>query len=197
MKDTILKYFGDELSPDQIDKFDKMMSVYKSWNDKINVVSRKDIDNLYLKHILHSLAIAKVHSFVKGEVVMDLGCGGGFPGIPLAVMFPEVQFKMVDSVGKKILVVKNVALELGLSNVETYNIRAEQIDFKVDYVVSRAVTDLSTFLNWSWKKIIGGAPHGVLYLKGGELDEEISDAKSVVKHSGVITLHSIDKYFDE
>lgn len=197
MNDTILKYFGEELTPDQIEKFDKMFDIYKSWNDKINVISRKDIDNLYLKHILHSLAIAKVHRFTDGDVVMDLGCGGGFPGIPLAVMFPNVTFKMVDSIGKKITVVKNVALELGLTNVETYNIRAEQIDFKVDYVVSRAVTDLSTFLNWSWKKIIGGAPHGVLYLKGGDLDEEISDGKSVIKHSGVISLHNIENYFDD
>lgn len=197
MKDTVLKYFGEELTPDQIDKFDRMFDVYKSWNEKINVISRKDIDNLYLKHVLHSLAIAKVLRFAEGDVVMDLGCGGGFPGIPLAVMFPEVKFKMVDSVGKKITVVKNVAQELGLTNVETYNIRAEQIDFKVDYVVSRAVTDLSTFLGWSWKKIIGGAPHGVLYLKGGDLAEEISDGKSVIKHSGVITLHDIDKFFED
>ncbi|MFI3321071.1 MAG: 16S rRNA (guanine(527)-N(7))-methyltransferase RsmG [Rikenellaceae bacterium] len=192
-----MKYFGEELTPLQIQQFKAMGDSYRSWNEKINVVSRKDIDNLYLKHILHSLAIAKIHSFAPGDTVMDLGCGGGFPGIPLAVMFPETNFKMVDSIGKKITVVNGVVADVGLKNVETFNMRAEQIDFKVDYVISRAVTELSTFLGWSWKKIRGGNNHGVFYLKGGDLAEEISNGKAVIKHSGVITLFDVDKIFEE
>lgn len=197
INETIYKYFGDILTERQKEQFEAMGEVYRSWNEKINVISRKDIDNIYLKHILHSLAIAKIHTFAPGDTVMDLGCGGGFPGIPLATLFPETNFKMVDSIGKKITVVKNVAEELGLQNVETFNMRAEQIDFKVDYVVSRAVTDLSTFLGWSWKKIKGGDNHGVLYLKGGDLAEEISDGKQVIKHSGIISLFDIETFFEE
>lgn len=197
MEQTILKYFGTELTELQIEQYRQMKTLYTEWNQRINVVSRKDIDMLYERHILHSLAIAKLYSFAPGQVVMDLGCGGGFPGIPLAVMFPETKFKMVDSIGKKIKVVDAISQGLELKNVETFNMRAENINFKVDYIISRAVTDLSSFLGWSWSKIERGGKSGILYLKGGDLDEEISDGKSVIKNSGTIALHNISDFFEE
>ncbi|MFI3314428.1 MAG: 16S rRNA (guanine(527)-N(7))-methyltransferase RsmG [Rikenellaceae bacterium] len=197
MENSILKYFGEQLSPKQIQQFGAMKELYKEWNEKINVVSRKDIDSLYERHILHSLAIAKLHAFLPGEVIMDLGCGGGFPGIPLATLFPETQFKMVDSIGKKIKVVDAIAKELGLENVETFNARAESVDVKIDHIVSRAVTDLSTFLGWSWGKLDKGRDSSILYLKGGDLAEEITEGKRVIKNSGVISLFDINTFFEE
>ncbi|MFI3267366.1 MAG: 16S rRNA (guanine(527)-N(7))-methyltransferase RsmG [Rikenellaceae bacterium] len=196
MNAVIAKYFNN-LTEEQIRQFDALDELYRYWNERINVISRKDMDNLYTHHILHSLAIARIHSFESGSVVMDVGCGGGFPGIPLAIMFPEVQFKLVDSIGKKIKVVENVAEGLGLKNVEAFHARVESLDFKVDYVVSRAVTDLKPFLGWCWKKIKGGGFNGVLYLKGGDLAEEITEGTKGVKGICKKTVFNIKNYFDE
>ncbi len=172
----ILKYFPD-LTPLQRERFGAMGELYREWNDKINVISRKDIDQIYLHHILHSLAIARVCRFATGVRVADVGCGGGFPGIPLAVMFPEARFTLVDSIGKKIKVVEGVAEALGLDNVRAVNGRIESVDSKFDFVVSRAVTDMRTFTSWVWNKIERGEgselPNGILYLKGGDLKEEL------------------------
>lgn len=155
-----------------------MGALYREWNERINVVSRKDIDQLYLRHVLHSLSIACVCRFAPGTRVADVGCGGGFPGIPLAVMFPEVRFTLVDSIGKKIKVVEGVAGALGLDNVEAVNGRIEGVDEKFDFVVSRAVTDMRSFVSWVWNKIERGngseLPNGILYLKGGDLTEELA-----------------------
>ncbi len=197
MNDTIIKYFGDRLTPKQVEQFAAMYDIYEAWNNKINVVSRKDFSNLYLKHVLHSLAIAKVQSFAPGDVIMDIGCGGGFPGIPLAVLFPESKFLMVDSIAKKITVVSNVARELGLTNVETHNCRAEQLGVKVDYIVSRAVTELSTFLGWAWPQLKRGGDHSVLYLKGGDLAEEIAGGKRFIGGGGVLKMHDIADFYTE
>jgi 16S rRNA (guanine527-N7)-methyltransferase len=155
--------------------------LYKEWNDKINVVSRKDIDNLYVNHVLHSLAIAKAVSFKSDSDILDVGTGGGFPGIPLAILFPESQFHLVDSIGKKITVVKNVAEGLGLKNVRAEQIRAEQIKGEYDFIVSRAVTRLKEFYGWINKKVKKKSAHelynGILYLKGGDLEEELAELK--------------------
>lgn len=173
----IEKYFPN-LTDNQKRQFGMLQELYTDWNEKINVISRKDIDNLYVKHILHSLAIAKVISFNPGTKVLDVGTGGGFPGIPLAILFPDVKFTLVDSIGKKITVVQNVAQSLGLSNVRALQSRAENLPDNFDFVVSRAVTDLKTFCSWIWKKITpkgkNAIPNGVLYLKGGDLTEEFS-----------------------
>ena len=196
MPEIIYKYFPN-LTRKQHTQIEQMYDLYSYWNERINVISRKDIDNLYINHILHSLAIAKVHSFPSGSIVMDLGCGGGFPGIPLAVLFPEVHFKMVDSIGKKILVVQNIAKDLNLDNIETFHCRAENIEFKTDYIVSRAVTELKTFMQWSWNKIKGGDGRGILYLKGGDLSEEISTGIKGKKNIQEITLTDISTLFKE
>lgn len=196
-KELIAKYFEDKLNTEQIDKFDRMGELYKEWNEKINVISRKDIDNVYKHHILHSLAIAKVADFKVGDRVMDIGCGGGFPGVPLALMFPEVQFHLVDSIGKKITVVEEICRELGIGNVKAYHARAEEISVQVDYVVSRAVTRLDKFMDWSWKKIIGGDSHGVIYLKGGDLDEEIEEGIAGVKKVESVDIYDISRFFEE
>lgn len=185
--DVIKKYFP-ELSEVQLHRMERLKELYAGWNEKINVVSRKDIDLLYLRHVLHSLAIAKVFTPLPGARILDVGTGGGFPGIPLAIIFPQARFTLVDSIGKKIKVAQAVAAELGLENVETLNARAEGVTGKFDYVVSRAVTEMKTFLGWVWNKIergscgqsgeAGSAPfyNGVLCLKGGELDKELSEA---------------------
>ncbi len=173
----ILKYFPD-LSKDQQDQFSLLKEVYADWNSKINVISRKDIDNLYVNHVLHSLGIAKVIQFKKGTTVLDVGTGGGFPGIPLAILFPEAQFHLVDSIGKKITVVNEVAKALKLKNVTAEKKRVEELKEKFDFIVSRAVTTLPEFYQWvkfSVKKDSFNEMHnGILYLKGGDLQEEIT-----------------------
>jgi 16S rRNA (guanine527-N7)-methyltransferase len=177
--DIILTYFPD-LSPKQMDQFAQLDELYRFWNARINLISRKDIDMLYLHHILHSLAIAKVISFLPGEKVLDVGTGGGFPGIPLAILFPETDFHLVDSIGKKIKVVHEVCAGCGLKNVRASHARAEQIDGKFHFVVSRAVTRLSEFYPWVKgkfeKKSMNTIQNGILYLKGGDLDEEIQES---------------------
>lgn len=172
----ILKYFPD-LSEKQIEQFSDLGKLYTEWNEKINVISRKDIDELYTKHVLHSLAIAKVIQFKDGTKVIDVGTGGGFPGIPLAIMFPEVEFHLVDSISKKILVVNEVASAIGLANLKAEAKRAEQIKSKYDFVVSRAVTAMPKFVEWVENKFESkdqnSMPNGILYLKGGDLEEEL------------------------
>lgn len=175
--DLILKYFPD-LTEEQRRQFEQLLPLYTEWNARINVISRKDIDSLYLRHVLHSLAIAKVCQFDDGASVLDVGCGGGFPTVPLAILFPNVQFTAVDSIGKKITVVREVCTALGLKNVTPINARVESLPQKFDFVVSRAVTDMKTFTGWIWNKIENGQrgtlPNGILYLKGGDLAEELA-----------------------
>lgn len=170
--EQIVKYFPD-LSQRQIEQLKKLYCVYEEWNAKINVISRKDFDNFYLHHVLHSLAIAKTELIKDRQRVLDVGCGGGFPVVPLAILYPKVKFTAVDSIGKKIKVVNEVVQSIGLENVEAINCRAEALEGKYDWVLSRAVTDLSTFVGWTWSKTI----NGIIYLKGGDLTQEIADAK--------------------
>ncbi len=177
----ILKYFP-EISEEQKQQFKKLEFLYKDWNMKINVVSRKDIDELYLRHVLHSLGIAKIHSFRSGSEVLDVGTGGGFPGIPLAILFPEVQFTLVDAIGKKIKVVQEVVDGLGITNVKAIRTRVEDLDVQFDFIVSRAVAAMPTFVRWVKGKIKKDSHHdiknGILYLKGGDLSEELKDYKT-------------------
>jgi 16S rRNA (guanine527-N7)-methyltransferase len=191
--ELIKKYFP-ELSDKQIEQFSKLEKIYKEWNVQINVVSRKDIDELYLRHVLHSLGIAKVQKFEVGTSVMDVGTGGGFPGIPLAIMFPETKFLLVDSIGKKLKVVKAVAEELGLENVTVLHDRVENVKEKFDFIVSRAVTNMTVFVGWVRKKIkkesIHNRRNGILYLKGGDLSEELQNFQSV-------QLFDLQNFFDE
>ena len=176
--DLILKYFPD-LTEDQIDKFSKLEALYQDWNLKINVVSRKDIDELYLRHVLHSLAIAKVLVFKPGTKIMDVGTGGGFPGVPLAILFPECTFHLVDSIAKKLKVVDEVVDGLGLTNVKTTHTRVEEIQDTYDFIISRAVAAMPTFVHWIKGKVAKKQNHalknGILYLKGGDLTEELQD----------------------
>src|SRR5699024_8972714 len=176
--DIILKYFPD-LTKEQIRQFSLLGVLYQDWNAKINVVSRKDIDELYLRHVLHSLAIAKVHSFAPGTKVLDVGTGGGFPGIPLAILFPESRFFLVDSIGKKVKVVREVIEGTGLKNVETIYDRVENIPGTYDFIVSRAVAQMDTFVHWVngkiAKKSVDPLKNGILYLKGGDLAEELKN----------------------
>jgi 16S rRNA (guanine527-N7)-methyltransferase len=189
----ILKYFPD-LSEDQIQQFQKLESLYQDWNLKINVVSRKDIDELYLRHVLHSLAIAKVIEFKAGSKVMDVGTGGGFPGIPLAIMFPETQFHLVDSIAKKLKVVDEVVEGLGLTNVKTTHTRVEEINDTYDFIVSRAVAAMPTFVHWVKGKIAKTQNHnlknGILYLKGGDLSEELKDYRTA-------TIYDLTEFYSE
>lgn len=179
--ELIRKYFP-ELSEDQISKFEKLEELYKDWNLKINVVSRKDIDELYLRHVLHSLGIAKVQKFKPGSRILDVGTGGGFPGIPLAILFPESNFHLVDSIGKKIKVVDEVSEGLGLKNVRTSNQRVEELTDNYDFIVSRAVAVMPSFVRWVKGKIAKESRHekknGILYLKGGDLSEELKDYRT-------------------
>lgn len=192
--DIIFHYFPS-LSPKQKDQFEELDALYRFWNARINLISRKDIDMLYLHHILHSLAIAKVISFLPGEKILDVGTGGGFPGIPLAILFPETDFHLVDSIGKKIKVVQEVSASSGLKNVRATHARAEQIDEKFNFVVSRAVTKLYDFYPWIkgkfLKESVNTLQNGILYLKGGDLDEEIRE--SMLKAE----LIPISQYFKE
>lgn len=178
--DIIFSYFPD-LTQQQQAQFSKLDVLYKEWNEKINVISRKDIENLYVNHILHSLGIAKVISFKPGTQILDVGTGGGFPGIPLAIMFPQTRFHLVDSIGKKITVVKNVAEGIGLQNIKAEQIRAEQIKGQYDFIISRAVTRLKEFYGWVHNKVKKQSVHsmdnGILYLKGGDLEEELNELK--------------------
>ena len=175
--DIILKYFPD-LTEIQIAQFSKLQELYKDWNLKINVVSRKDIDELYLRHVLHSLGIAKVMEFKPNSKVMDVGTGGGFPGVPLAILFPETQFHLVDSIGKKIKVVNEVVAGLELENVKTTHGRVEEVKDTYDFIVSRAVAQMETFQRWVRNKVQKEQNHdlknGILYLKGGDLTEELA-----------------------
>ena len=174
--DLIIKHFP-ELSDVQKQKFKALQGLYEDWNLKINVISRKDIQSLYLKHVLHSLAIAKIISFKPGSSVLDVGTGGGFPGIPLAIVFPQTKFHLVDSIQKKIKVVSSISDALALENVSAEHCRAEQIDALYDFVVSRAVTSMPSFVKWVRKNIKKKSVHslknGILYLKGGDLKAEL------------------------
>ncbi|MES2812378.1 MAG: 16S rRNA (guanine(527)-N(7))-methyltransferase RsmG [Bacteroidota bacterium] len=175
--EEILKYFPN-LSEEQINQFQKLEALYQDWNAKINVISRKDIDELYTKHVLHSLAIAKVQSFEPGTYVLDVGTGGGFPGIPLAILFPETRFYLIDVIAKKIKVVQAVAEGLGLKNVKAEQLRANLVKGDFDFIVSRAVTNMPDFVSWIKDKIKKQnkhqLPNGILYLKGGDLTEELA-----------------------
>jgi 16S rRNA (guanine527-N7)-methyltransferase len=176
--DEILKYFPN-LTDIQIEQFAKLDSLYHEWNEKINVISRKDIDALYTKHILHSLGIAKIIKFEPGTYVLDVGTGGGFPGIPLAILFPETRFYLIDVIAKKIKVVQAVAEALELKNVKAEQLRAENVKGDFDFIVSRAVTNMPDFVSWIKNKIKKQQKHelknGILYLKGGDLTEELKD----------------------
>ena len=178
--DKILKYFP-EITERQKEQFAALLPLYEDWNAKINVISRKDMDNFYEHHVLHSLAIAKVQPFKPMAEVLDVGTGGGFPGIPLAFIFPETKFHLIDSIGKKIKVVQNVAEQLELSNVRTEQIRAEQLRGSYDFIVSRAVADLGQFTQWVRGRISTIQYHklrnGILYLKGGDLTDELAPFK--------------------
>jgi len=180
--ELILKYFPN-LSELQINQFEALLSLYKDWNSKINVISRKDIDELYLRHVLHSLAIAKVMPFAKKSSILDVGTGGGFPGVPLAIMFPECQFHLVDSINKKLKVINGVAESLELSNIKTTHSRVEDIDEQFDFIVSRAVTAMPEFTKWVKGKIKkeqkNEFKNGILYLKGGDLTEELKQYTTV------------------
>ena len=172
----ILKYFPD-LSAEQLKQFEQLLPLYTEWNEKINVISRKDLENFYERHVLHSLAIAKVISFGKEEKVLDIGTGGGFPGIPLAILFPETHFTLTDSIAKKITVVHEVAKALQLNNVSTRVERAENIKEDFDYVVTRAVAKMSDLLFWSKNK----HPKKVIALKGGDLKEELDHIRKNIR----------------
>lgn len=183
-----------ELTAEQITLFEQLQPVYEYWNERINVISRKDMDHFYSHHVLHSLAIAKVVRFVPGTEVLDVGTGGGFPGVPLAILFPKVHFHLVDARRKKIQVVEEVVNALGLKNVTYAHARAEEEKKQYDFIVSRAVTDMPTFMKWVQGKLLkmnkNGLPNGILYLKGGELKEEMKP----LKHMS-IEYFDIDAYF--
>lgn len=192
--DLILKYFP-KLTERQKEQFAALPELYADWNSKINVISRKDMDNFVEHHVLHSLAIAKVLQFKSMAEILDVGTGGGFPGIPLAIMFPDAKFYLVDSIGKKIKVVTDVAQQLQLTNVRAEQIRAEQVDGDFDFIVSRAVTELPQFVKWVRGKVSDIQYHklhnGILYLKGGDLTEELAPFR---KKAHVFDIHD---YFEE
>lgn len=192
--DIITKYFPN-LTPQQQSQYEQLFDLYTYWNNQINVVSRKDIDLLFERHVLHSLGIAKVMPFLPGEQVLDVGTGGGFPGIPLAIMFPETAFHLVDSIGKKIKVVSEVASAIGLKNVKASHLRAEDVPGKFDFVVSRAVTQLKDFYPWVRNKFNktsqNALPNGILYLKGGDLAQEIYESGLKVQQ------YHLKDYFEE
>ncbi len=181
--ELIEKYFPN-ITEKQKKQFADLEELYKEWNEKINVISRKDVDSLYEKHILHSLGIAKIMEFAPDTKVLDIGTGGGFPGIPLAILFPEVHFTLIDSIGKKITVVKEIAAAIGLENVTAIHERAENVKDQFHFVVSRAVTQMPVFLRWLkgkfLKEQINSKHNGVLYLKGGDLGEELAGLKAKI-----------------
>ena len=184
--EEILKQFPD-LSDNQILQFQKLQSLYEDWNAKINVISRKDIDELYTRHVLHSLGIAKIIEFRPGSKIMDVGTGGGFPGIPLAILHPEVDFYLIDVIAKKIKVVNEVAAGLGLKNVKAEQKRAELVKQEFDFIVSRAVTNMPDFVKWVDDKVAKKQNHelanGILYLKGGDLTEELKDFPKATQYN--------------
>jgi 16S rRNA (guanine527-N7)-methyltransferase len=192
--ESISTYFPG-LSKTQLEQFARLGELYSDWNSKINVISRKDMEHFYVHHVLHSLGIAKVMEFQPGTKILDIGTGGGFPGIPLAILFPETHFHLVDSIGKKISVVKDVVKQLKLANVEAQQARAEELVRKYDFVISRAVTRMANFYPWVKNKIrkedFNEFQNGILYLKGGEVDEEMDelDKSYVVYH--------LNDYFQE
>lgn len=191
--EIVYKYFP-ELSVRQKKQFAQLEALYQNWNQRINVVSRKDIDELYLRHVLHSLGIAKVIQFQPRTEVLDVGTGGGFPGIPLAILFPETNFTLVDSIRKKISVVEEVVQGLGLQNVTVINSRVEDLNTQYDFVVSRAVAAMPTFVGWVKGRIrkesMGSIQNGILYLKGGDLSQELADFKSA-------RIKGLKDYFEE
>lgn len=178
--ERLLEYFPD-LTEKQIDQFSRLKPLYEEWNAQINVISRKDTENFYERHVVHSLGICKMLDFAPGTKLLDVGTGGGFPGIPLAIMYPDCEFTLVDSIGKKIKVVNAVAEELGLQNVKAYHERAEKVKDKFDFIVSRAVTRMNNFIPWVRNKVLkqdkNVYPNGILYLKGGDLTEELSEIR--------------------
>ena len=192
--EVIQKYFSG-LTAEQIEQYRQLQALYSDWNAKINVISRKDIGELYERHVLHSLAIARFIRFVAGTEVLDVGTGGGFPGIPLAILFPGTRFHLIDSIGKKIKVVNEIVASLGLKNVTTEQIRAEQLKEKYDFVVSRAVTQLPEFVSWIRKTISlkqqNALPNGVIYLKGGNLEGEIRPFRKIA------FVQELSEYFEE
>lgn len=192
--EIITKYFPD-LSEKQVNQFTQLQDLYKHWNSKINVISRKDIDELYERHILHSLAIAKIIEFKPNTTILDVGTGGGFPGIPLAILFPNCNFHLVDSIGKKITVVNEVSNAIGLKNIKTDHERAEKIKNNYDFIVSRAVTAFPDFYNWVKNKInnesFNTLKNGILYLKGGDLSEELKNFQQR------ITSYNISEFYTE
>jgi 16S rRNA (guanine527-N7)-methyltransferase len=191
--EVLLKYFPN-LSETQIKQFSMLKDLYEDWNAKINVVSRKDIDELYTRHVLHSLGILKVLEFKPGSQIMDVGTGGGFPGIPLAIMYPEVDFYLIDVIAKKIKVVNEVASAIGLKNLKAEQKRAELVKNSFDFIVSRAVTNMPDFVNWVDGKIKKDSKHdlknGILYLKGGDLTEELASFPAA-------TLYDLSSFFEE
>jgi len=190
----LIQHYFPELTEHQIVQFEKLEELYKDWNLKINVVSRKDIDELYLRHVLHSLGIAKVIQFKPNSKILDVGTGGGFPGIPLAILYPECQFHLVDSIAKKLKVVNEVVEGLSLENVKTTHSRVEDINDQFDFIVSRAVAAMPTFVHWVKGKIAKTQKHnlknGILYLKGGDLTEELEPYTTA-------TIYKLEDYFKE
>ena len=197
MKDSnqlIFKYFPD-LSVIQQQQYDSLFSAYENWNQKINVISRKDMDHFHERHVLHSLAIAKMISFKKGDEVLDIGTGGGFPGIPLAILFPDAKFTLVDSIGKKIKVVEAIVNEIGLMNVKSINARVETITLPFDFVVSRATAPLTDLLKWSLHLLRNQPQNGLISLKGGDLSEELRPFGKKVKVVDIATFYE-EPYFE-
>lgn len=191
--EILSKYF-EFLTEKQRSQFEQLSILYPEWNDRINVISRKDIDELSIKHVLHSLGIAKVQTFQPGSDILDVGTGGGFPGVPLAILFPETNFLLVDSIGKKIKVVQEVAKAIGLTNLKAEHMRAEKVKGEFDFIVSRAVTQMPDFVKWVRGKIKKQSKHelknGILYLKGGDLTQELSSFPNC-------SLYHLTDYFEE